>query len=222
MSPATRQPRPSVPRPAGAGRSLAAIAAAFRAAPAPPERAGAAAFLPALAVVLALVFAHTPAGKASAQTLAGSALRGHDTRAPVEVSADRVEVLDRESQAVFSGGVRVRQGALILQSNRLRVLYSRAGGGDPQIRRLDADGAVRLSSPSEQASARFAIYDVERRLITLLGDVRLASDRTSVRGNRLVIDLDTGRSTLDGRAAAGEAAGRVQGRFAVPERRTGS
>ncbi|MFN7175622.1 MAG: LptA/OstA family protein [Thermaurantiacus sp.] len=156
---------------------------------------------------------------ASAQTLAGSALRGHNTRAPVDVNADRVEVLDRENQALFTGNVRVDQGSLTLQSNRIRVLYDRAGAGDPQIRRLDADGAVRLTSPSEQASARFAIYDVQRRLITLIGDVRLSNPETSVRGNRLVIDLDSGRSTLDGRAGAGQPGSRVQGRFTVPQQR---
>ncbi len=159
------------------------------------------------------------AGPAAAQTIAGSALRGHDTRAPVDVNADRVEVLDRESQAIFTGNVRVKQGALNLQSNRIRVLYRRQGSGDPEIRRLDADGAVRLTSPSEQASARFAIYDVEQRLITLIGNVRLSNAEASVSGNRLVIDLDTGRSTLDGRAGGGEGAGRVQGRFTVPARR---
>jgi lipopolysaccharide export system protein LptA len=168
----------------------------------------------ALALTLLLL-----AAPAAAQTLAGSALRGHDTRAPVDVNADRVEVLDREQQAVFTGNVRVRQGTLILDASRIRVLYSRQGAGDPQIRRLDADGNVRLTSPSEQASARFAIYDVDNRLITLIGNVRLANDKTSVSGNRLVIDLDSGRSTLDGRAGGGEGASRVQGRFAVPARR---
>jgi lipopolysaccharide export system protein LptA len=167
---------------------------------------------PLLVALLALAI------PASAQTLAGSALRGHDTRQPVDVNADRVEVLDREAQAIFSGSVRVRQGSLNLQSNRVRVLYTRQGAGDPQIRRLDADGAVRLTSPSEQASARFAIYDVDNRLITLIGDVRLSNAETSVRGNRLVIDLDSGRSTLDGGATAGQGASRVQGRFTVPAR----
>lgn len=160
-----------------------------------------------------LLAAATPA---AAQSLAASALRGHDNRAPIDVDADRIEVLDSASQAIFSGNVRVRQGSLAIEAGRIRVAYDRAGGGDPVIRRLDAEGDVRMRSPSEQARARFAIYDVENRILTLIGGVELTRGVERLAGNRLTINLDSGRSTLDGRASDSGAGGRVTGRFAVP------
>lgn len=143
-----------------------------------------------------------------------SALRGHDSSAPIDVDAQRIEVLDAANQAIFTGKVRVRQAKMTLDANRIKVSYTRPANGDPVIRRLDADGAVRLVTPSEQATGRFGIYDVENRLVTLVGDVTLAQGASNLRGNRLSIDLRSGRSTMDGQG------GRVTGRFTVAPRKT--
>ena len=39
-----------------------------------------------------------------------SALKGHDSNAPVDVDADRIEVQDRADRAMFAGNVKARQG----------------------------------------------------------------------------------------------------------------
>ena len=173
--------------------------------------------LPTFPVALLALLGMAPA--AQAQGVATSALRGLDTKAPIDVDADRIEVLDQQNQAIFTGNVRVRQASLSLDANRIKILYTRPAKGDPVIRRLDADGNVRLATPSERATARFGIYDVEKRILTLIGDVVLTRGTTKVKGNRLTIDLATGRSTLDGQSATGQSGARVSGRFAVPERK---
>ena len=155
---------------------------------------------------------------------ATSALRGHNSNAPVDVAADRIEVQDRADRAIFSGNVAVRQGDLRLNAERLTVAYSNAGG--IQIQRLDASGGVTVTSPSETARGQFAIYDLNDRLITMLGGVTLTRGESQVRGGRLVLDLDTGRAVIDGAAAGGGSApgtaagegGRVTGTFTVPQR----
>ena len=129
-----------------------------------------------------------------------SALKGHNSDAPVDVAADRIEVQDRADRAVFSGNVVVRQAELTMTAARLTVAYSSAGG--IQIERLDASGGVTVRSPSETARGRFAIYDLERRIITLIGAVTLTRGASHVSGGRLVLDLDTGRAVIDGGARA--------------------
>ncbi|MFM9978348.1 MAG: LptA/OstA family protein [Sphingomonadaceae bacterium] len=159
-----------------------------------------------------------------ATPLEAQSLRGHNTNAPVDVAADRIEVQDRANRAVFSGDVRVTQGGLELASTRLTVAYSgSAGAGSPQIQRLDATGGVTVRSASENARGDFAIYDLNRRLITVLGNVVLNQGPNTVRGARLVIDLTSGRSVIDGSAVGGTpgvsgSGGRVTGRFTVPQR----
>ena len=146
-----------------------------------------------------------------------SALRGHDSNAPIDVAADRIEVQDRADRAIFAGNVRVRQASLSLDTERLTVAYS--SGGGVQIRRLDAAGGVVVRSPSETARGNFGIYDLDKRLITLVGAVQLTREGSQVSGSRLVIDLDSGRAVIDGGApGVGQSGGRVTGRFTVPQR----
>jgi lipopolysaccharide export system protein LptA len=151
---------------------------------------------------------------------AGSALKGHDTDAPVDVAADRIEVQDRADRAIFSGNVEVRQGNLQLSTSRLTVAYANADG--IQIERLEASGGVTLRSPSETARSQYAIYDLNRRLVTMIGGVTLNRGQSHVQGGRLVLDLDTGRAVMDGGTAGApgtqETGGRVTGRFSVPRR----
>jgi lipopolysaccharide export system protein LptA len=155
-------------------------------------------------------------GLAQAQD-AVSALRGHNSDAPVDVTADRIEVQDRADRAIFAGSVKVRQAQLALDTERLTVAYS--SGGGIQIRRLDASGGVVVRSPSETARGNFGIYDLDKRLITLIGNVQLRRGASTVSGARLVIDLESGRAVIDGGPpGVGQSGGRVTGHFTVPQR----
>ena len=67
-----------------------------------------------------------------------SALKGHNSNAPIDVAADRIEVQDRADRAIFAGNVHVKQAELTLDTARLTVAYT--SGGGVQIQRLDASG----------------------------------------------------------------------------------
>ena len=164
----------------------------------------------ALAVLAAL------GGPAAAQE-GVSALRGHNSQAPIDLSADRAEAQDRADRAIFSGNVVVRQAAMTLRTARLTIAYASTGGID--INRIDASGGVVVTSPSETARGNFATYDLDSGLITMVGDVRLERSGSSLSGGRLVIDLNTGRATMDGGLrGVNQQGGRVTGRFTVARR----
>ena len=146
-----------------------------------------------------------------------SALKGHDSNAPVDVVADRIEVQDRADRAIFAGNVHVTQGNLALDTSRLTVAYASTGG--IQIQRLDASGGVVVKSPSETARGDFGVYDLDRKLITLVGNVQLSRGDSQILGSRLVIDLNSGRAVIDGGpAGVAQSGGRVKGHFTVPKR----
>jgi len=177
-----------------------------------------------LPLFAALALSGLLAGPAMSQDTP-SALRGHNTNAPVDVAADRIEVQDRADRAVFSGNVVARQGNLTMNAARVTLAYTTVGG--LQIQRLDASGGVTVRSPSETARGQFAIYDTNNRLITMLGAVTLTRGESQVRGGRLVLDLDSGRAVMDGGGPATQSApgttttnqsGRVTGTFTVPQR----
>ena len=147
-----------------------------------------------------------------------SALKGHNSRAPVDISADRGEAQDRADRVVFAGNVVVRQEQLTLRTARLTVAYTDSNGID--INRIDASGGVVVTSPSETARGDFAVYDLDQGLITMVGNVRLERGGSFLNGGRLTIDLDTGRAVMDGglRGVNQGGGGRVSGRFTVPKR----
>jgi len=145
------------------------------------------------------------------------------SNAPVDVGADRIEVQDRANRAILTGNVVATQGNLTMNSARLTVFYANqnAGGSGTQIQRLEASGGVRLHTPSETARSQFAIYDVPRRLVTMIGSVNLDQGANHVQGGRLVLDLDTHRAVVDGGAAGSQSrGGRVTGHFTVPPRQS--
>ena len=85
------------------------------------------------------------------------ALKNHNSNAPVDFEADRIEVQDKSSRAMLSGNVNVRQGELSLTAARMTVAYTGAiTNGNPSISRLDASGGVFVRSPTETAQGDFA------------------------------------------------------------------
>lgn len=153
------------------------------------------------------------------------ALANHNSNAPVDFAASSIEVQDRADRVVLAGNVVVNQAGLTVKAPRMTVAYSRAGG--TSVNRLDATGGVVVTKGTEQASGNVGIYDLDRRLITLVGNVKLRQQGNNLSGGRLVIDLDSGRATVDGKGAArgpdgnaieGGTGGRVTGTFNVPKR----
>ena len=157
---------------------------------------------------------------ANAQSIAG-----FNSDAPVNYAADRIELQDKQQRVVLSGNVDISQGDLRLRAGRTTVAYTDAGS--LKIQRLDATGGVVVSRGNEVARGEVAIYDFNRRIITLAGGVSLNRGSDTLNGGRLVIDLASGISSVDGRAGGSSSAiggtsggdgGRVSGSFSVPKR----
>lgn len=155
---------------------------------------------------------------ASGQQSGGTGGSGFNSNAPVDVDADRIEVQDRADRAIFSGNVVARQGNMTMNSARLTVAYTNSNGVN--VERLEATGGVTLRTPTETAQGNFAIYDVDRRIVTMIGGVHLTQGQNRVQGGRLVLDLNSHRAVMDG--GGGNSSGRVSGRFTVPQRATQS
>ncbi|MDY7096992.1 MAG: LptA/OstA family protein [Pseudomonadota bacterium] len=148
-------------------------------------------------------------------------IASHNTRAPVSVDAGRIDVQERANRVSFSGDVVVTQAGLTVRSQRMLLNYVDAGS--LELQRITATGGVTVSRGNERATGDTAIYDFNRRIITMSGNVQLRQGSNNLSGGRLVIDLDTGVSSVDGRAsggapaAAGSDSGRVRGTFTVPQ-----
>jgi lipopolysaccharide export system protein LptA len=135
----------------------------------------------------------------------------HDTSLPIEITADRLEVVQPDRVATFTGNVDAIQGDLVLRADELRVHYSggeQAGSAEQAgaIRRIEASGNVFLSSPRETAEGDAGVYDVASNSVTLDGEVVLTRGENVIRGRHLEIDLVSGRARVVGAATAAEGA----------------
>jgi lipopolysaccharide export system protein LptA len=151
---------------------------------------------------------------------------GHNSDAPVTFAADRIELQDRQDRVVLAGNVDITQGDLRLRAARTTMAFTDAG--ELKIHRIDATGGVIVTRGTQSAEGAVAIYDFDRRIITLAGNVALRRGGDVLNGGRLVIDLSTGVASVDGRAGGGSpgvggqtgtgSGGRVTGTFSVPKR----
>ena len=170
------------------------------------------------------------AATATTAVLATSAMgqARHDSNAPIDFDAQNIELQDRANRAILSGGVKITQADMTLTAARVTVSYTgQVIDGSPAASRFDAAGGVTVSRPDQTAKAQYGVYDINRRTITMLGNVTLTQGGNRVSGGRLTINLDTGRASIDGsgvgttKAPDGsviKSGGRVTGRFTVPKR----
>jgi lipopolysaccharide export system protein LptA len=147
-------------------------------------------------VAAALAFGSSATTAARAQSLQ------HDTSLPIEITADILEVVQDQRIAIFTGNVDAVQGDMVLSADQLRVHYGDAGDAAPaapgtgSIRRIEAEGNVFLSSPRETAQGTAGVYDVASNRVTMAGAVVLTREDNVIRGERLEIDLVSGRSQI--------------------------
>ncbi|WP_439498070.1 LptA/OstA family protein [Bosea sp. (in: a-proteobacteria)] len=155
---------------------------------------------------------------------------GGDSKEPIKIDADKLDVLDKENRAVFTGNVVAVQGETTVRCSVMTVFYEGRGGGgaagaarpatpppapaaggaqsnDSSIRRIECKGPVTVVSKTQAATSDNAVFDRANNKVTMTGNVALNDGPNITRGDRLVYDTQTGIANVEG--------GRVQG-FFVP------
>jgi lipopolysaccharide export system protein LptA len=155
--------------------------------------------------LLALVLAAAAAGGALAQGARVPFGFRQDSSAPVEVSADRLQVSQSDGSATFTGNVVVGQGEMRLTAASVRVEYvtdAPAPGetqGRSRISRLHATGGVTLVSGAEAAEAREAVYSVDAGEVVMTGEVILTQGPNVLAGDKVTVNLNDGTALVEGR-----------------------
>jgi lipopolysaccharide export system protein LptA len=137
------------------------------------------------AALMCLALASAPA---AAQT-AGFGLG--DSSQPVEIFADKgIEWHQDASAYVARGNARAVRADTTVHAQTLTAYYRKgpasgesgsAQGGGTQIYRVDADGAVRIVSPSGTAYGDKAVFDVDKGILVMTGSkLRLVTERETI------------------------------------------
>jgi len=134
---------------------------------------------------------------------------------PVQIEADRLEVVDNENTAVLTGNVSVVQGTTILKAGRIKVTYLRNGGSENGgIRTIEASGGrVAVRSGDNKATADKAVVNMQSEIVTMTGDVIISQGTNVVNGCFLKVNLKTNVSEFKGcggSTTASKPSGRVK------------
>src|SRR5680860_66780 len=145
-----------------------------------------------LPLMIAVMFATLWSGlPANAQKFSGAFEGMRDSEQPVQIEADRLEVLDGQGVATFDGNVNVVQGSTVLKTSKLKVYYLRGddnkSGPAGNVSRIIATGKVAVRSGQDRATADTADVDMKNQLAVLSGNVTLTQGNNIVTGCSLNI-----------------------------------
>ena len=134
---------------------------------------------------------------------AGLASMKLDGKQPISIDADRLEVLEAESKAIFSGAVNVVQGATTLQAGNLVVFYAKKGTGSAAtgsaaIERLEMSGKVILKSDKQTATGDTGTFNMQSNTFQLSGSRVVLSEGGNIAvGCKLTVQMATGKANLE-------------------------
>lgn len=179
-----------------------------------------------------------PAKPAKAKRGTGTPFAGFggNSKEPIKIDANQLEVFDKENRAVYSGDVVSVQGQSTLRCSTMTIYYTGGAGrkgsdtkakaeqqpepaaaqgssgqgmGGNSIKRIDCQGPVSLVSGTMSATSKFMTYDAINETAIFTQQVVIIDCENVQRGERAVYDVKSGRAKVD----AGAAGGRVQGVF---------
>jgi lipopolysaccharide export system protein LptA len=71
-------------------------------------------------------------------------------------------------------------------------------GGQQQIKRIEARGGVTVAQKEQTAAGDSAIFNLRENTVTLTGNVVVTRGQDILRGHRLMVNLTSGISRMDG------------------------
>lgn len=209
-----QQPQPAPPKPAAAQPAIRSLQPVPAPQPAAIAQPGAASqpVAPAKPAV-----GGTPKQKDRSSPLGNL---GGNSKEPIKIDADRLDVFDKEQRAVFTGNVIAVQGETTIRCTIMTVFYEQQKGqgaapkpatpsqGDSAIKKIDCTGPVTVVSKDQVATGDNATFDRAGNKVIMTGNVALSQCQNVTRGEKLVYDLNTGIANVD--SAVG---GRVKALF---------
>ncbi|HEY0121355.1 MAG TPA: LptA/OstA family protein [Rhizobium sp.] len=171
----------------------------------------------------ALAFFAAPGADAQTTTskMPGLALSSDQ---PIQIESDKLEIHDAESQAVFTGNVKVVQGTTTMQAGKMTVFYKKKQpadanakpatdnpvakaakeqnqslvSGDANIDHILVTNKVYLVSGTQTATADDGSFDMANQLAILKGQKVVLTDGPNVfTGCQLTVHMATGEAQLD-------------------------
>jgi lipopolysaccharide export system protein LptA len=168
--------------------------------------------------LVATIFISAPALAASVSgggAPGGEVFTGFNAKSkdPIQVDAKTLDVFEENKQriSVFTGDVVVTRGPTVMHASKMK-LYSdlaakdaksasgskaASGPGGGSFTKIEAFGPVTVTSEDQSATGANAVVDMKTHILTLTGNVVLTRGKDVATGDRLIVDLQTGRARIE-------------------------
>ena len=142
-------------------------------------------------------------------------LPGSGSKEPVNISADKLDYLNKEQKLVYTGNVVVVQGESTLKASVLHIDLQKddpgaggatapatppdsgaAPGQGSSVRHMEADGPVTLISKDQTGTGDHATYDKAENKVYMNGNVTLSQGTNVTQGDRLIYDMTSGQAQV--------------------------
>jgi lipopolysaccharide export system protein LptA len=156
---------------------------------------------------------------------------GGNSKEPIRIDANKLEVFDKEQKAIYSGDVVAVRGTTTTRASVMIIFYESkkdnapkartpaSSGQDGNLKRIELKGPVSVVNGTQTATANEMIYDAASKQVTLKGNAVVADGPNIQRGELMVYNTDSSVAQIT------NPGGRVQGIFtpgsqdAAPRRR---
>jgi lipopolysaccharide export system protein LptA len=159
------------------------------------------------------LFATAYAAEAPAPAAAGALADGR-----TNITSTKITMRNQENKAIFEGNVILKKGLLVVHSDVMVVFLkpndAKAGETAPKAPRkgseelptissravsiIEATGQVKIEKADGRATSRKAVYNEDKRIITLTGDPVAWQHGTCVSGKKIIMYLDDDRTIVEG------------------------
>jgi len=143
--------------------------------------------------------------------------------APVDVTADQLQVENQKCLATYSGDAEALQATSRLRANVINIYFkalpshgdgqSQSNQNCGQLDHMEADGQVYYVTPDQIVKGDHAVYSADSKTIVVTGGVVVAQGRNVSSGTRLVINTDTGVANMESDVHGRGQPGRVRAVF---------
>jgi len=139
------------------------------------------------------------AGASSAQ-----AQLARNSKAPVDITADQLELANSQCSAVYRGGAEALQETSRLRADQLKIIYAPAPAGagkngcSSNLLRMEAVGSVFYVTPDQRVRGDRAVYDAKAQTLTVTGSVAASRGQEVMKGERLVVNTLSGDARMEG------------------------
>jgi lipopolysaccharide export system protein LptA len=157
---------------------------------------------------------------------------GANSKDPIRIDANKLEVFDKDQKAIYSGDVVAVRGTTVTRSSVMTIFYdnkksqeqkqassgavkSSTGDQPPQdgaLRRIEFRGPVSVVNGTQTANANEMIYDAIAKTVTLKGNAVVTDGPNVQRGELMTYNTEASIATITNPSCA-QPPCRVQGVF---------